>query len=243
MNALFAYPTPMAIFWAVLALLAATVVFWLATRGGERAPAPAWVAVAVLLSAATLPAIGYIRSLTPYHVQVTVPGVSSADRDKIKVWSSAEGGSTKTENGWRIDIPASQVPGNRTVMVWAAVNPGDLRHSKIVELRNDHWPAIVIPVRGGFSQVAGFVQDTDGKPVNGALVALAGRGETAIMTQFGGSFVIPVPVDSGDQVQLEISAFGRLSNVWANVGDNHLVIAVGKQSSPGLDKLESGPQH
>jgi hypothetical protein len=39
---------------------------------------------------------------------------------------------------WRIDIPAESVPGDRAIMVWAALDPEDFTHSKVLTLGNDH---------------------------------------------------------------------------------------------------------
>jgi hypothetical protein len=156
-----------------------------------------------------------------------VLGPTGAPADKAKVWSSVQNESVKVPGGWTIEIPASSVPSDRVVMVWAAINPADLRHSKAVVLGNDHRPSVTIRIsadRGG--RISGWVRDLEGKPVNGALVSLLGQGEGAVVTELAGDFQLPVYTADGDQVQVQVAAFGRLKTLWVTAGDQSLVIPV-----------------
>ncbi len=226
MTALFAYPTPTSLLWAAVALLAAGGVFWLATRRGP-APLPAWVAMAVLVCAGLLPAAGYLRSFTPYHVLVTVVGPPGRGADGAKVWSSVQNESMKVDGGWRIDIPAESVPSDKVVLVWAALDPADLTHSKALTLGNDHQPRVTIRITGDRSAlVGGWIRNRDGVPLNGAVVSLVGDPRSAIVTQLGGDFRLPVHVQEGDQVQIAVATNGKIHVVWATAGDKTMVIAV-----------------
>jgi hypothetical protein len=225
MTALFAYPTAASLFLAAMALLAAGGVFWLARRRGP-APLPAWIAIAVLVCAGLLPAAGYLRSFTPYHVLVTVVGPPGGAAD-AKVWSSVQNESTKVDGGWRIDIPAESVPSDKVVLVWATLDPADLTHSKAVTLGNDHEPRVTIRITGDRSAlVGGWVRNRDGKPMNGAVVSLAGEPRSAIVTQMGGDFRLPVNAEEGDQVQIQVTFNGKINALWATAGDKAMVISV-----------------
>lgn len=207
-----------------MAWLAAGGVFWLARREG-KAPRPAWVAIITLACAGLVPLAGYAWSFTPYHILVKVVGPRGVALDGAKVWSSVQNESTKVDGGWRIDIPAESVPADRTVLVWATLDPADFTHSKSLSLANDHQPAITIRITGDRSaQVSGQVRDRDGRHINGAVVSLAGEPDTAAVTLLDGNFSVPVRAQPGDQVELQVAALGKLQIVWATAGDNALVI-------------------
>ena len=226
MDQLLGYPTPASLLWAALALLAAGGVFWLARRQGPVL-APAWMAIALLVAAAMLPAVGFLRSYAPYYVQVSVLAAPGAALDRFKIWSSAEGRTKRNGDGWEIEIPSAVVPDDRTVMVWATLDPKDLTHSHAVILKNDHHPKVTIRMTGDRSaKIAGMVRDQDGKPVDGALISLADRPQGSVLTQLNGSFVLPVDAEQGDQVRIQVATPKRLLVQWVTAGDRSLVVTV-----------------
>lgn len=225
MFGLFATPTTGGAIWTAVAFALAGGTFWLGRRTGPVLVS-AWVAIAVFVAGGLLPVIGYVRTFTPYHVHVIVLGPPGASLENAQVWSSVQTEPKKVAGGWQLDIPASALPPDRNVMFWASLVPNDTRHSKAVRLIDDHEPTVTIRTTGTGSHVEGRVVDRSGAGIRDAMVSLAGHGERSVRTEDGGTFLLNIDAEEGEQTLLQVAAFGKLTVAWAAAGDTSLRIIV-----------------
>lgn len=226
MTRLMEFPPSILALWAAVAFLAAWTLYWLAGRRGPVLT-PAWLAIGLLTIAGLVPVFAYVRSLAPYYVLVKVSGPSAAQLDKTVVWSSVEADSTKVPGGWQIRIPASSVPETRTILVWGAMDRSDLTHAQAVTLAEDHRPTVTIRISSDRSaSISGWVRTREGRPMEGALVSLAGHSDSAVLTGYDGRFSIPAGAAAGDQIRLQVAANGKVSLFWANAGDTSATLTV-----------------
>lgn len=229
MPRLFPSPSIGTAIWALAAFAIAAFLILLWRRG--RAPASSWVATSILLLTGLLPVVGYLKSLAPYHLHVVVLGPAGTPVDSAKVWSSTGDSSTKVGDGWQLDISSSARPKDGIVLVWAAVDANDMKHSKSVQLGEDHDATVTFRLTNDRSaKVMGKVTDRDGKGIDGAVVSLSGGGSNSVITQLEGNFALPVNAAPGDDVLLQVSEYNySLKNVWATAGDEHLNIMLDRK--------------
>lgn len=135
-----------------------------------------------------------------------------------------------------MNVSPSGLPSDRTILVWAALEPGDTTHSQAITLGADHYPQVAVRITGDQSAtVAGSVRDRDGQMINGALVSLAGHEEGTVLTQGQGGFVLPAHTQPGGQILLQVAA-GRFvtRNLWVTAGDQQVDVVLERGEMPNL---------
>jgi len=142
-----------------------------------------------------------------YRLRVTVLGPQGQPVENAEVRSSAGGEQKKFQGGWEVDVPASTLPADRKVTVYADKT---FQHgSREVVLDKDFQPAVTVELREDRSaKVSGTVQDLEGHAVEGARVSVVGHDAEAVFTRSDGGFVLPAHVSATQTVRLHVEKEG-----------------------------------
>ena len=126
-----------------------------------KAPAPAWIAVALLglLSAVGCSSSGNQKNEAAgekagqpqgasanYSVRVLVIDAKEAPVEDAKVTASLGGEAKKTSGGWQIEVPGSSLPASGAVFVYATVDNPPQKGETEIRLDADHNPTATVRV-------------------------------------------------------------------------------------------------
>jgi hypothetical protein len=156
-----------------------------------------------------------------YRVRVTVIDAQQIPVEDARVWSSMGGEPKKVAGGWQFDIPKASKPKDGKLTIYASLPNKFLKGSKELLLSDDYNPGVSIQLASENSaSVRGIVVDERGRAIPGARVSVAGYENEAVVTQDGGSFVLPAHAAADQQVLLhaEKKGFGATQQ-WHPAGD------------------------
>jgi len=166
-----------------------------------------------------------------YRVRVTVIGPQGTPVEDAKVWSSMGGEPKKVAGGWQFDIPAATRPADGNLTIWASLDAAYLKGSQEVRLAGDRNPAVTIRLDSDkTATVRGLVMDRRGRGVAGARVSVAGYASEAVVTQAGGSFVLPAHAARSQNVLLHAEADGYAGvTQWHIAGEQPATIVLDRK--------------
>jgi hypothetical protein len=156
-----------------------------------------------------------------YRVRVTVIDQQQTPVDGAKVWSSIGGEALTVAGGAQFVIPASTVPQNRTVTIFARHDSTSTTGKIELLLNNDYNPATTIQLKIVAAKVRGQIVDARGNAISGASVSVIGYGHEAVITSADGSFELDAHAPINQQVQLHVEKVRFKSvNQWHPAGES-----------------------
>jgi hypothetical protein len=156
-----------------------------------------------------------------YRVRATVVDPQQIPVDDAKVWSSMGGEPKRVAGGWQFDIPKASRPRDGKLTIYASLPNKFLKGSKELLLSDDYNPGVSIQLASESSaSVRGIIVDGRGRAIPGARVSVVGYESEAVVTQDGGSFVLPAHAATDQQVLLhaEKKGFAAMQQ-WHPAGD------------------------
>lgn len=138
-----------------------------------------------------------------YRLRVTVLGSQGQPVVDAEVQSTVGGEKKKVDGGWEVDVPASVLPTDRKVTLYADKPSSFLHGHREVILDEDLQRAITIELQEDRSaRVTGNVQDEEGHALQRVLVNVAGYEGEAVPTGPQGGFTLAAHAAPGQIVTL-----------------------------------------
>ena len=136
------------------------------------------------------------------RVTVLEPGGQPVDNSELRV-VSASNESQRVDGGWEVVFPASAIPPDGRVEVYAT--RGSLTGSTTVDLLGSDVVAVTIQLEPPPEVlVRGEVRGPDDRLLAGAVVSVSGYGDEAVTTDETGIFVLPAHAGIGDSIRLHV---------------------------------------
>ena len=140
-----------------------------------------------------------------YRLRVTVLAPEGHPREDAELRSSVGGEQKKVQGGWEVDIPASALPADRKVTLYADRLPSNLHGSREVILDKDFQPAVTVELKEDSSvKVFGKVKDGEGRPVEGARVWVKDYPSESVTTSQRGEFTLNAHAPLDQMVLLHV---------------------------------------
>jgi len=144
-----------------------------------------------------------------YRLRVTVLSPQGQPVEDAEVRSSVGGELKKAQGGWELDLPASVLPADRKVTVYANKTIAYLQGSREVVLDKDFQPVVTVELRKDRSAtVSGVVQDGDGHSLEGARVSVVGHEAEAVSTGGDGGFTLLSHASPRQEIRLHAEKTG-----------------------------------
>lgn len=214
----------------------ALAIILLVLRLTRRIPKPFWIVIVVLVVGPfVISAVVEVKKINAeternrttsegeaiYRLRVTVTDPERIPVEDAKVWSSMGGEPKKVAGGWQFDIPKASTPKDGKLTIYASLPNRFLKGSKELVLTDDYNPAVGIELAAeSAASVRGIVTDARGRSISGARVSVVGYESEAVITQEGGSFVLPAHAAADQQVLLHAEKKGYTpTQQWHPAGD------------------------
>ena len=191
----------------------------------------AWGAIGGIVLLGLVPIIiAHLDNAPIYRVRVSVVGIEGTHVEDAKVWSSM-GGEPKFAGGWEFDIPGGVRPADGKLIVWASQEAAYLKGNRLVQLDEDHNPAITIQLEIDKSAtVRGLVVDRAGRGVAGAKISVTGYEKESVTTQEGGNFLLAAHAARNQNVLVHAEAKNyKGSTQWQPAGDTPAIIVLDRK--------------
>jgi hypothetical protein len=144
-----------------------------------------------------------------YRLRVTVLGPQGQPVEDTEVHSSVGGEQKKVQGGWEVDIPASALPVDRKLTVFADRSSAFLHGSREVVLDKDFQPAVTVELKEDHSSmVSGRAVDPEGHALDGVRVSVVHYESEAVTTGPEGAFTLAVHAAPGQTIRLHAEKSG-----------------------------------
>src|SRR5258708_509194 len=163
--------------WSLAAFAIAAIVY-LASRTqkttARRGSTAVMVAIVLL---GLVPILGSIyvdahkNEPSIYQLRAVVLDPQQIPVEDAKVWSSFGGEPKRVAGGWQFDIPASSVPSDRKMIVYATVPASFLKGQSQISLGSDFHVNTTIHLTHSETDIRGIVTDDKGRAIEGAAVS------------------------------------------------------------------------
>jgi hypothetical protein len=198
----------------------------------ERFPQSHGGALAAIVLLGLVPIIAQLGGVSIYRVRVTVLSSTGTPVEDAKVWSSIGGEAKRVAGGWQFDIPAALRPVDGKLTVWASIDSSFLKGSEETQLAADHNPTVTIQLtQDKTATVSGRVIERHGMMgIVGARVNVEGYESEGVISQAGGSFVLPAHAAVGQSVVLHAEAddYNGVTQ-WHPAGDEPATIILDRR--------------
>ncbi|HEY0556645.1 MAG TPA: carboxypeptidase-like regulatory domain-containing protein [Thermoanaerobaculia bacterium] len=146
-----------------------------------------------------------------YRLRVTVLGLQGQPVEDAEVRSSVGGEQKRVQGGWEVEIPASGLPADHKVTVYADKPSAFLHGSREVVLEKDFQPAVPVKLKEDRSaRASGTVEDGEGRTLARARVWVLGFEAEAVTTSREGGFDLAAHAAPGQTVRLHAEKAGFL---------------------------------
>lgn len=124
-----------------------------------------------------------------YRVRVTVLDLEQALVEEAEIHSLPSGEVKKVSGGWEVDIPAANKPVDGKLTIYASKPSAFLKEQVVLQLGKDLNPTVEIHLRKEPSaHVSGWVKDSSGQGIAGALAYVCEQRAEAVRTGPDGKF-------------------------------------------------------
>jgi hypothetical protein len=204
----------------------------------RKAPWPAWTLLALVIAViAFLAAVPFIFVDPLYRLRVTIKEADGRtariDRDHVTLDTPHE--KAPTDDGWRFEIFASQLPASRSVVLRAEQPDRGTVAEQAVKLADDHNVRLTLTLEPlEHAKIAGIVVDrADNRSIAGATVAVVGSPAAPFVTRGGGGFELDAGRSAGQLVLLHTEAPGYMPDHQNyTAGSQNVTIALEKAKTP-----------
>jgi hypothetical protein len=162
-----------------------------------------------------------------YRVRVTVIDLQRRPLDDAKVWSTIGGEPKKVAGGWQFDIPATSVPVNGKVTLYASKESAFLSGERELQLNIDSNPVVTIELTKNVKEIVvrGIVVDEANNAIGEVRVSVVGYEAEMVITQPNGGFVLPAHAAVGQQILLHAEKPGyKAVNQYHPAGEEPVTI-------------------
>lgn len=151
-------------------------------------------------------------SIAIYRVRVTVLDLEQTLVEEAEIHSLPSGEVKKVSGGWEIDIPAANKSADGALKIYASKSSAFLKGETSLRLDKDPNPSIEIRLRSEPSaRVSGWVKDSSGQGIAGALAYVCEHREEAVRTGPDGKFDLMAHKAKGQIVTMCAEKEGYIS--------------------------------
>lgn len=192
----------------------------------HQVPRSVLVVIVILILAVDVTYVVIFHTPPTYHVRVTVVDPQGRAADDAKVITKSGSEALKVPGGYQFDISSDKLPPDHKIE-FIATEDFYTGEGQVVIGSNKN-PAITIQLapKTDNVMVAGMVEDTGHRGVEGALVSVVGAPEN-IVTKPGGGFVLAAHAPFGKQVLLHAEKKGYPSiDQWEKAGNQQILLVL-----------------